>query len=107
MDAGTAPKKEAISNLYNHPENDPKAGAAAAMILFNKLENPFNLLHLWQLGDFIFTRIFLWPMEVLTGYLTAIPGQFCFIRYEAFKGRNLHANSSNLSGVSSPLLAAS
>lgn len=87
MDTGTAPKQEAISQFYNYFEKKPKAGAAASMILIDEPKSPFNLLHLWQSGDFIYQRLFCWPAEVLVGYLTAIPGQFCFIRSEAFIGK--------------------
>lgn len=88
MDAGTSPKCNAIWDLYNHFEINPKAGAAASMVLINKIQKASNWLHMWQIGDFIYQRLFCWPAELLVGYLTAIPGQFCFIRTEAFLGNS-------------------
>ena len=86
MDAGTAPKPAAVHRLINSLENDPDIGAAASMILVHASRETGSLLHLWQYGDFALQKLLEWPAEMLCGYLTVIPGQFCVFRWSALTG---------------------
>ena len=101
MDAGSIPKPDAISHLYKFFEKNERAGAAASMVLINNTPNFWNIFHIWQSGDFIYQRLFCWPSETLIGYLTTIPGQFCFIRTAALLGDKKCA--SDLKKTSSPV----
>lgn len=101
MDAGSIPKPDAIYHLYKFFEKKERAGAAASMVLINNNPNYNDIFHIWQTGDFIYQRLFCWPSETLIGYLTTIPGQFCFIRTAALLGDKKHPTA--LNKTSSPV----
>ena len=86
IDAGTTPRQDAVFNLYRFFEGNPRAGAAASMILISRTRAPFALLRAWQFGDVLCQRLLGWPAEVLTGYLSVVPGQFSFLRLRAVLG---------------------
>lgn len=83
MDAGTAPRPDAIHRLVAALDADQDIGAAASMILVHTSREGGSLLHLWQFGDFALQKLIEWPAEMLCGYLTVIPGQFCIFRWSA------------------------
>ena len=56
------------------------------MILVHASRETDRLLHLWQYGDFVLQKLLEWPAEMLCGYLTVIPGQFCVFRWSALSG---------------------
>ncbi len=89
MDAGTAPKQDAVFNSVESFKNNPKAGAIASMILISPVKSFDNILHIWQSGDFIYQKLMNWPAEVLFGYLTVIPGQFCLFRWNALYAKEV------------------
>ncbi|MEI8354965.1 MAG: hypothetical protein WCG31_02515 [Deltaproteobacteria bacterium] len=86
IDAGTAPRQDAVLNLYRFFELNPRAGAAASMILISRPKSVFDPLHAWQFGDVLYQRLLGWPAEVLAGYLSVVPGQFSFLRLRAVIG---------------------
>lgn len=85
LDIGTVPQYGALFYLLKALEQNPKVGAAASQIMINPAKNPTNLLHIWQFGDFAIQKLMDWPAELIFGYLTVIPGQFCIFRWDALK----------------------
>jgi len=85
LDAGTAPDVNSINIFWNFMQQNTNVGAAASRVMVPATNKYFNLLQSWQYGDFVYQKLFDWPAEVVSGYLTVIPGQFCIFRYKALK----------------------
>ena len=83
MDAGTASHRNALHILQKTLEADPTLGALASRVQTLKPYSPTNILLAWQYADFFVQKILDWPAEVLSGYLTVIPGQFSIVRWSA------------------------
>jgi chitin synthase len=101
MDCGTVPQPDNLFHLCDFLDKNPKVGAIAPRVLVPSPKRKSNLLEYWQYGDFAAQKLLDWPAELVSGYLTVIPGQFCVFRWEALKDGS--SNRSNLSKVDKPL----
>jgi cellulose synthase/poly-beta-1,6-N-acetylglucosamine synthase-like glycosyltransferase len=88
MDTGTVPQPNALLNCIKSFEENPRTGAIASMILISPVKKFYDILHIWQSGDFIYQKLLNWPTELVVGYLTVIPGQFCVFRWDAVYSKN-------------------
>lgn len=82
IDAGTCPELKSLSLIINHLEANKTVAAVAPKI---QIEPPskFDLIGIWQFGEFWRAHTFEWPSEVACGYLSVIPGQYSVIRWNA------------------------
>lgn len=88
LDCGTVPNDESLFLFVKHLKQNSTVGAVASRVLVASPSNEYNLLHTWQYGDFAAQKLFDWPAEILSGYLTVIPGQFCVFRWQALLSDN-------------------
>lgn len=93
MDIGTSPRFDAAYHFINRMVETPDAGAVTSPVLIDNSSNPYNLLQLWQFGDFAVQKLMEWPAEILSGYLTVIPGQFSMFRWAAISNKNYNNKS--------------
>ena len=83
MDVGTVPNRVFLYELWLYMEQHPDVGAAASCTLVPEPDRRANLLDIWQYGSFYREKLFYWPGEALSGYLSVIPGQFSILRWSS------------------------
>lgn len=83
MDVGTVPSKVFLYELWSYMEKNPDVGAAASCTLVPELDERASLLDIWQYGSFYREKLFYWPGEAFSGYLSVIPGQFAILRWSS------------------------
>lgn len=88
LDVGTAPGPESLYHFWKYLEKNKNVGAAASRVQVPTPKKTYNLIHAWQYGDFAAQKLLDWPAEIISGYLTVIPGQFCVFRWKALSSNN-------------------
>ena len=83
MDVGSVIQAHNIHDLWEFLERNPDVGAAAGSILAQKPKNIFNLVYVWQFGNFCLDKLLFTPAEMLSGYRSVLPGQFSMLRWQA------------------------
>lgn len=83
MDVGTVPNRTFLYELWSYMEANPDVGAAASCTLVPEPDRRASLLDIWQYGSFYREKLFYWPGEALSGYLSVIPGQFSILRWSS------------------------
>jgi len=101
LDVGTAPGPEALYHFWKFMENNKHVGASASRVQVPSPKKSYNLIHAWQYGDFAAQKLLDWPAEIMSGYLTVIPGQFCVFRWEALSSN--HENRLIIKEENTPL----
>ena len=88
IDAGTAPKRDAMMHLYQCMEENPQIGGAAGEI---QVRTPrfYHMLEAAQDFEYRASHILDKPMESVFGYLSVLPGAFSSFRWEAVRGEPL------------------
>lgn len=87
IDAGTEVAEDAIARLSEALDARPDLAGIAPTVLVPRPENA-NILLLWQYFGFLMQRAVSWPFEVMTGYLSVLPGQFSVLRWSALTRMN-------------------
>jgi cellulose synthase/poly-beta-1,6-N-acetylglucosamine synthase-like glycosyltransferase len=86
IDAGTILDGELITLLAEHMRQQLDIGAVAPQITPAVPLPGDSFLAKWQFFDFAFRACIEWPFEMLTGYLSVLPGQVCAFRWHALRG---------------------
>lgn len=82
IDAGTVLADHALTEMCATFEAERNTAAIAGGILIKPGSNS-DLVHHFQCGDFAVQKTIRWPSELLSGYLSVIPGQFSGVRWSA------------------------
>jgi cellulose synthase/poly-beta-1,6-N-acetylglucosamine synthase-like glycosyltransferase len=88
LDCGTVPVPESLYHFWKYLENNKNIGAAASRVQVPTPLKPYSILQTWQYGDFAAQKLFDWPAEIISGYLTVLPGQFCVFRWKAISSND-------------------
>lgn len=88
LDCGTVPGTESLYHFWKYLENNKNVGAAASRVQVPTPLKPYSILQTWQYGDFAAQKLFDWPAEIISGYLTVLPGQFCVFRWKAISSND-------------------
>lgn len=88
LDCGTVPGYESLYHFWKYLEKNRNVGAAASRVQVPTPLKPYNMLQTWQYGDFAAQKLFDWPAEIISGYLTVLPGQFCVFRWKAISSND-------------------
>jgi chitin synthase len=83
LDAGTAVEAGTVSKLVAYIDEGRDVAAAASRILTPTPAGAASTLSIWQYMDYVTQKAVTRPTEVASGYLSAIPGQFCVFRWSA------------------------
>jgi cellulose synthase/poly-beta-1,6-N-acetylglucosamine synthase-like glycosyltransferase len=83
MDVGSIPSCNALNELWNFLDIHPEVGAATGSVLVPEPDQFWDLLSVWQFGNFFLDKLLFRPAEDLTGYLSVLPGQFSIFRWQA------------------------
>ena len=82
VDTGTVLAPIALTEICATFDTEPDTAAIAGNIL-TAPEAGGDLLYDFQCGDFAVQKAIRWPSEILSGYLSVIPGQFSGVRWSA------------------------
>ena len=83
VDAGTIVSRDSFAVIEERFRKCPEVAAIAPKVTLHSMEDSF--LATWQHFDFAMRNEILWPIEVLTGHLSVIPGQASALRWSALK----------------------
>jgi cellulose synthase/poly-beta-1,6-N-acetylglucosamine synthase-like glycosyltransferase len=97
LDTGTMPGISSISALKAFMDKSSNTGAIASRVLVPSGVSWLKPIQAWQYGDFVYQKLFDWPAELMSGYLTVLPGQFCIFRTKALNNHN--SNNDNKSST--------
>lgn len=92
MDAGTALGLRAISDIWQKFETSDDVAGIASSIAPLAPSSYSNLLEQWQYANFSKTIFQDWPLEVASGHLSVIPGQFSGLKWQAVADENYDVN---------------
>jgi chitin synthase len=86
IDAGTILHGELITLLVERMRRGADIGGVAPQVTPAVPHADASFLARWQFFDFAFRVCIEWPFEVLTGFLSVLPGQVCALRWHALRG---------------------
>jgi chitin synthase len=86
IDVGTVVDVDLIWLLAEQMRLRPDIGGVAPRVTPELPRIGDSFLAKWQFFDFAFRACIEWPFEVLTGYLSVLPGQVCAFRWDALHG---------------------
>jgi len=89
LDVGTIVDVKAYHQICREMDNRRDIGAIAPCISTKHPNQQGCAVAMWQHMDFVVQKTVGWPSEVATGHLSVIPGQFCVIRWEALRSKDL------------------
>lgn len=102
LDVGTTIDPESLHLFWKYMEQHKKVGAAASRVQVPTSKNRINVLNTWQFGDFAAQKLIDWPAEIISGYLSVIPGQFCVFRWAAISSTKEQTDG-NIENLKTPL----
>lgn len=85
MDTGSCIRQDALLVIFSEFESNPLTAAVAPRVLPPEPAGTLNVLEEWQFGSLAAGAFVDWPLEVASGYLSVIPGQFSAMRWKAIK----------------------
>jgi chitin synthase len=83
VDTGTTLHPDTMLRLHEAFERDPGLAALAPAVSLPTPRATASILESWQYYDFACRNAVGWPFEVLTGYLSVLPGQTSVMRWSA------------------------
>lgn len=98
MDVGTLPAADAVLELTDAFEQDPRIGAVASSIMPPQPTDLWDLLQSWQYISFANCVLLEWPAECVAGYLSVVPGQLSAFRWNAIKDERTPVSVSGRNG---------
>lgn len=83
MDVGSVPKESTLYLIWQHLERHPDVGAATNSHLVREPDPWWDVLALWQFGDFTYANLLCGASEKLAGHISVLCGQFSVFRWKA------------------------
>jgi cellulose synthase/poly-beta-1,6-N-acetylglucosamine synthase-like glycosyltransferase len=85
IDTGTCLHPDALIRFTEYLESNPGIGAIAPRVLPSVPRRTDSFFTTWQFTDLAFRNGITWPAEVMSGFLSVIPGQTGALRWAAMK----------------------